>query len=173
LFSGGGNDVVGEDLLPLLNQRKPGMTWEQCLNAETTDARFDRLRSAYVDLIHLRDENQPECRIYLHGYDWAFPSGKGSKLWGIKAGPWMRPHLESKGITDPADQRQIIHALLERFAAMQRQVVQNHSNVVLVPTQGTLGKADWHDEIHPTRDGFKRIAEKFRAELRKQFPATF
>src|SRR5205823_3573043 len=36
LFSGGGNDVVGQDLLPLLNQKQPGMTWKDCINEMTT-----------------------------------------------------------------------------------------------------------------------------------------
>lgn len=85
LFSGGGNDIVGADLLPLLDQRQSGMTWRDCINDTTTTARFDRLRSAYLDLVHLRDENRADCRIYVHGYDWATPSGKGAKLWGIKS----------------------------------------------------------------------------------------
>lgn len=173
LFSGGGNDIVGADLLPLLNQCEPGMTWEECLNPVTTAARLDLLRSAYLDLIHLRNEYRPSCRLYIHGYDWAIPSGKSSRLWGIKVGPWMRPRLESKGITDPAHQRSIIRSLLERFGHMQWELVKDHEDVVLVPTQGTIDEDDWIDEIHPTRDGFERIAEKFRVELRKQFPATF
>jgi hypothetical protein len=173
LFSGGGNDVVGSNLLPLLNQREPGMTWQDCINPTTTDARFDALRSAYLDLIHLRNENRPDCRIYLHGYDWAIPSGRGAKLWGIKVGPWMRPNLERKGITDPEDQRKIIRELLERFAGMQRDLVPNHENVVVVRTQDTLTASEWNDELHPSRRGFEKIATKFRTELKKQFPGTF
>lgn len=172
LFSGGGNDIVGGDLLPLLVQKQAGMTWQDCINETTTTARMDRLRSAFLDLIHLRNENRPGCRIYVHGYDWAIPSGKGAKVWGIKVGPWMRPNLEKKGITDPADQRAIIRNLLERFHAMLDGIAQAQ-DVVLVKTPGTLGATDWNDELHPTRKGFEKIAGKFRVELAKQFPGTF
>jgi hypothetical protein len=172
LFSGGGNDVVGADLLPLLQQRKPGMTWKDCINMTTTDARFDRLRSAYLDLVHLRNENRPDCRIYIHNYDLAIPTGKGAKMWGIKVGPWMKPFLETKGITDPTDQREIIRWLLTRFSDMLKEIAKE-PKVVFVQTQGTLANNEWNDELHPSREGFKKIATKFRAELKKQFPATF
>jgi hypothetical protein len=172
LFSGGGNDVVGQDLLPLLNQKQPGMTWKDCINEMTTGARIDRLRSAYVDLVHLRDENRPDCRIYIHGYDWAIPTGRGAVLWGIKVGPWMKPFLEQKGITDPGDQKAIIRELLVRFNAMLDGVAQN-PKVVRVETLGTLAENEWNDELHPTRKGFEKIAGKFREKLHEQFPNTF
>jgi hypothetical protein len=172
LFSGGGNDIVGIDLLPLLNQRKPGMTWRQCINDMTADARFERLRSAYIDLVHLRNENRPGCKIYIHGYDWAIPSGKSAVMWGIKAGPWMKLHLDAKGITEPADQREIIRWLLRKFNDMLAQIAQQ-PDVVLVETLGTLAENEWNDEIHPTRNGFKKIATKFREQLKKQFQGTF
>lgn len=172
LFSGGGNDIVGQDLLPLLKQRQPGMSWRECINDETTGARFDRIRSAYLDIIHLRDENRPGCKIYLHGYDFAIPSGKGAVMWGIKAGPWMKPYLEAKGIKVAEDQRKIIHHLITLFGEMLAGVAQK-PDIVLVDTPNTLTDQEWNDELHPTRKGFEKIAAKFREELNKQFPATF
>lgn len=172
LFSGGGNDIVGMDLLPLLNERTAGMTWRDCINEETTNARLQQLRSAYLDLIHLRDENQSGCKIYIHSYDRAIPSGKSTSVWGIKVGPWMKPNLERKGITNAKDQRRIIHELLSRFHRLLRNLA-GRPGVIHVRTVGTLTENDWHDELHPTASGFRKIAEKFRTELAKQFPATF
>lgn len=172
LFSGGCNDVVGEDLLPLLNKRQPGMTWQQCINETTTHQRFERLRSAYLDLIHLRDENRPGCRIYIHGYDWAIPSGKGAVMWGIHVGPWMKKYLVQQGITDPGDQQEIISELLRRFNVMLDGVAQN-PGVVKVETLGTLAKTEWNDELHPSRKGFQKIAGKLREKLHEQLPGTF
>jgi hypothetical protein len=173
LFSGGGNDVVGEDLLPLLNQKKPGMTWQDCINETTTQGRFDRLRSAYIDLAHLRDENRPDCQIYIHGYDWAIPSGKGAVMWGIKVGPWMKQYLVQKDITEVADQRAIIHELLRRFNDMLDGIAATNPKIVRVQTAGTLAENEWNDELHPSRVGFKKIAGKFREKLHEQFPGTF
>ncbi|MDY7093706.1 MAG: hypothetical protein SX243_12110 [Acidobacteriota bacterium] len=173
LFSGGGNDVVGRDLLPLLNQRETGMTWRQCINEETTQARFSAIRSTYLDLVHLRNENKSQCRLYIHSYDWAIPSGRtAGTFWGLRVGPWMKPYLEQKGIEEPTDQGHIIRFLLATFHEMLEEIAEK-PGVVLVPTHGTLEESDWNDELHPTRRGFEKLAEKFRAELRKQFPGTF
>ena len=173
LFSGGGNDIVGADLLPLLNRHEAGMSWQECINEETTGGRLDRLHSAYLDLVHLRDENRPACRFYVHAYDLAIPSGRYVRAWGFKIGPWMRNNLEAKGIDDPADGKAIVHELLRRFDGLLRQLAADHAGVVHVETHGTLGEDEWNDELHPTADGFRKIAERFRAELRQQFPATF
>ncbi|HEY2289226.1 MAG TPA: hypothetical protein VGM86_00870 [Thermoanaerobaculia bacterium] len=173
LFSGGGNDVVGEDLLPLLNHWQEGMSWQDCFNETTTQARFDRLRSAYLDLMHLRDENRPDCKVYIHGYDWAIPSGKGAVLWGIHVGPWMKQYMVQKYITNPDDQKAIIHELLRRFNAMLDGVAAQSPNVVRVETLGTLAEDEWNDELHPSREGFQKIAEKFREKLHEQFPKRF
>jgi hypothetical protein len=172
LFSGGGNDVVGADLLPLLDEWAPGKSWRDCIDTAATNQRFDQLRSAYLDLVKLRNENRPTCRIYIHAYDWAVPSGIGASMWGIKVGPWMKPNLERKGIDDEDDQRKIIHWLLEKFADMLEEIARQ-PNVTLVRTQGTLTESEWNDELHPSRKGFEKIASKFRAELAKQFPQTF
>jgi lysophospholipase L1-like esterase len=173
LFSGGGNDVVGRDLLPLLNHWQEGMSWQDCINETTTQARFDRLRSAYLDIIHLRNQNRPGCRIYVHGYDWAIPSGRGAVMWGIKVGPWMKPYLEQMYIRNEADQRAIIHDLLRRFNEMLDGVAAENEGVVRVQTLGTLAENEWNDELHPSRAGFQKIAEKFREKLKEQFPGTF
>ncbi|HET9211321.1 MAG TPA: hypothetical protein VFR03_13020 [Thermoanaerobaculia bacterium] len=173
LFSGGGNDVVGEDLLPLLNHWQEGMSWQDCINEDTAKSRFDALRSAYLDLIHLRNENRPDCEIYIHGYDWAIPSGKGAVLWGIHVGPWMKKYMVQKQITDSGDQKAIIHELLKRFNAMLDDIAAQNSGIARVETLGTLAENEWNDELHPSRKGFQKIAGKFREKLHEQFPGTF
>jgi len=173
LFSGGGNDVVGEDLLPLLNDRQEGMSWQDCINEDTTKSRFDALRSAYLDLVHLRNENRPDCKIYIHGYDWAIPSWHGTSLWGIKVGPWIKQYMVQKHITDPGDQKAIIHELLKRFNAMLDDLAAQNPNMVRVETLGTLAENEWNDELHPSRKGFQKIAGKLREKLHLQFPETF
>jgi len=172
LFSGGGNDIVGEDLLPLLKQREAGMSWRQCLDQDAVDGRLDALRAAYLDLVRIRDEARPDCVLYVHGYDYAIPSGIGVKIWFIKVGPWMRPYLLQKGITDPEDGRRIIRELIRQFNQMIAEVA-TRPRIVYVKTPGTLADEDWHDELHPTRRGFEKIAAKFATELNRQFPGRF
>ena len=173
LFSGGGNDIVGADLPPLLKKKLPGMNWEDSIEKTRAMRRIDQLRLAYLDLIDLRDDHRPGCRIYVHGYDYAIPNGKPAKVLGIKAGPWLKPHFDDKDIKNLQDARRIIRWLINRFNEMLADLASNHANFVHVKTRNTLSEKEWNDELHPSRAGFKQIAEKFRAQLKKQFPGTF
>ena len=174
LFSGGGNDVVGADLRPLLRPKLQGMAWRDCIFDAQLDLRMTQLECAYRELVLLRDQAAPNCHIYTHGYDYAVPDGRKAKLWGIRVGPWMEQYLEEKDIIDPDDQRRIIRFLIDRFNQMVIDVESLSSKFTVVRTRRTLAHPqDWNDELHPSRDGFERIAEKFRAKLRAQFPGTF
>jgi hypothetical protein len=39
----------------------------------------------------------------------------------------------------------------------------------VVPTQGTLAKEDWANELHPYPKGFGKLAQKFLAALQSYF----
>jgi phospholipase/lecithinase/hemolysin len=56
--------------------------------------------------------------------------------------------------------------ILSRFCARLEGICAANKNVFLVPTQGTLQPGQWANELHPTRDGFHAIAQKFLATLR-------
>ncbi len=173
LFSGGGNDIVGSDLEPLLKTKLPGMTWEDCIDKPRALRRIEQLRFAYLDLIDIRDDCRPTCIIYVHGYDYAVPNGKPAKILGFKVGPWMKPQFDAKGITDLTDARRIVRWLINHFNEMLADLAQNNLNFVHIKTRNTLNENEWNDELHPSRDGFEQIAEKFRSKLEKQFPGTF
>ena len=173
LFSGGGNDIVGSDLEPLLKTKQAGMTWEDCIDKPRALRRIEQLKFAYLDLIDIRDDCRPTCIIYVHGYDYAIPNGKPARVLGIKVGPWMKPHFDAKGITDLKDARRIVRWLINRFNEMLADLAQDHPKFVHVKTRNTLNENEWNDELHPSRDGFEQVAEKFRSKLKKQFPGTF
>jgi len=172
LLSGGGNDIAGRDLYHLLRQKTAANTWEQCIDKARVSRRIQQLELAYRDVIDIRNDVRPACRIYLHGYDYAIPSGKASTFFGLKVGPWLQPNLEDRGITDPDDQRNIVRWLMDRFNEMLQGIAQA-SSVVHVDLRGTLGAGDWHDELHPKRAGFDAVASKFAAKLNDQFPGKF
>ena len=58
---------------------------------------------------------------------------------------------------------------LDRLLA---QIEREHrENVVYVRTQGTLSPmSDWSNELHPTEQGFRKIAGVFLRALRAKFP---
>ncbi|MFT5490063.1 MAG: lysophospholipase L1-like esterase [Limisphaerales bacterium] len=172
LFSGGGNDIVGKSLLPMLNEFEKGMTWRDAINKRAFSNRIKEIENAYLSLIDLRDSFRPGVKIFTHSYDLAKPSGKPIRILFIKIGPWVKKHMVSRGITDVTMQQKILTHMLTSFRRMLERLAQNQSDVFLAPTQGVLNPdTEWKDEIHPTAEGFAKIADVFQTSLRAHFPA--
>ena len=65
---------------------------------------------------------------------------------------------------------QIVRLILTEFQALlQEFAVDPNNNVVLVMTQGCLGAGEWANELHPTPDGFIKIARRFVDALATRF----
>lgn len=166
LFSGGGNDLIGDAFCLWLKPRSQNVTPENALEGARVDAVLQVVRSAYDDLIALRDDVAPACHIFTHAYDIPQPGDQGVCGYG----PWLKPSLVYRGWTDPVEQRRIAATLLGKFDTMlagieARQRAANRP-FTYVRTQNTLtAGVDWHDEIHPNRQGFGKIAGKFAQAL--------
>ncbi len=175
-FSGGGNDILDENLPSLLIKRKPGMTWRQCINDAALTKRLDEIVECYDRLIALRDERAPKCQIVTHTYDYLIPTGKGAPvpLGLVKVGPWIKPVLVKFGIPDPREGSELIRFLVDQFASKLIQLASVTANFHVVDSRGALaaGPADWNDEIHPTHRGFKAISQKWRDVFDRLFPAN-
>jgi hypothetical protein len=166
LFSGGGNDLVGDQFCLWLLDGQDGVPPANLIDAARLDAVFGVVKAGYLDLITTRDRLSPNTKIFFHGYD--FPKVTGKGVCGL--GPWLEPSLDYRNI-DPGVQYEVVRALLERFSALLLSVADSARNVFYVPTQGTLDPdRDWANEIHPTSFGFRKIARVFRDALRAQFP---
>jgi hypothetical protein len=165
LFSGGGNDIAGDQFCLWLKDNPRSGTadnWDNWMNAidwPRLAMVLEIINSDYRDLADIRDRVQPGCVMVTHGYDWPIPSDVG--VCGL--GPWLKPSLEYCGWTDPGDQYQIVKAVLSRFNLMIAGLPIKHH--IHVSTQGTLAADEWANEIHPNRDGFEKIAQKFQAAL--------
>lgn len=170
LLSGGGNDIVGEELNGFLYEKKPGMTWHDCINTKALDKCMKTLRAGYEKVIALRDAVDSECWIFTHLYDYAFPDGTPVHVWPLKVGPWMQPALRGHKITTAEDQQQIIWHILDTFRDMLLPLERAHGNFRVANTLGTLERDDWGDELHPTGPGFMKIAKVFQRALRDEFP---
>lgn len=163
LFSGGGNDIVGDDLVPLLKNKTAGNTWRDCIHDERFGRRVEQIKHAYLDLLDIRDDHRPALPIVVHGYDYPIATGVGY----LGAGPWIKPYMEQKGITSPDDQNAILKFLIDRFNAMLAELAATRPGFVHIPTPGTLLPGEWGDELHPTTQGFRKIAEQIKPELDK------
>ncbi len=162
LFSGGGNDIqqAAEGLFRMDGQA------EDCIVASKGDALFGGLREHYEGLIrHIG----PHVPILAHGYDYFRPSPEGVRMLGVETGigPWIHPEMESVGIEDPELKADIASVLVDRFNDDLGQLAQDHpDDFIHVDLRGTLDPAeDWENEIHPTREGFEKVAAKILEEI--------
>ncbi len=164
LFSGGGNDIVGNQLAVLLRD-DTGQPAANAFYEDRLDAALALVFAAFSDLRALRDEWRPACVLFVHAYDVGYPDGSG--VCGF--GPWLKPPLDERGWKDLDRGRAVLRCLLERFRdRLQAFCAQDATGrTVLVPTLGTLTeKRDWHNELHPNREGFAKIAERFATVIR-------
>ena len=179
LFSGGGNDVVGPELQNLFDKVPAGADWRNFIRKKAMDGQFDFIANRYHSLADLRDTTRKNCWIVTHGYDYARPSGHPTKYWlwpiplNVTVGPWIKNNLMKINITDDATQTEVGHYLIDRFNETLAKVAAAHANYAFIDNRKTLGDNEWNDELHPTRDGFGKIARSFLKVLKEKLPDKF
>jgi hypothetical protein len=176
LFSGGGNDLVGDQFCIWLRDAPPVVPPAQMLDENAAEAALAILEAEYRELVDIRDQYSPETVIFVHAYD--FPPITGIGVCGV--GPWLKPSLDYAyrhlGVEspDPNDEFVVVKTLMEMFDATLDRVAADPKvqRFVVVPTQGALTptSTDWQNEIHPSSAGFLRIAQKFQSSLASVFP---
>lgn len=175
LFSGGGNDVAGSELEAYLNHADSG---HPTVRQEYIDLMFGEVfPHAFQYVIDKVKQRRPGIQIFLHGYDYAIPDGRGVRLstngWDFK-GPWIRPALARKRVTPDAERRRIVADMIDRLNDMLGRVAAADPDVHHIDLRNTLRTGpkyqdDWANELHPTSDGFKLVARKFQAEIDRVF----
>jgi len=174
LFSGGGNDVVGEnDFERFIRPYKAGYTARQCLRIERLERKTKQIGLAYHELADIRDHYSPATVIMTHTYDYPFASLVGMNFLGglIKNKGWMKRYMDDVGIPDKL-QTKVIRIFMDLMAAEALKVQEKRANFIVVDTRRTLlNKKDWLNEIHPDKKGFKAIAAKIYAKMQTKFPA--
>ena len=173
LLSGGGNDIAGTEFAMLLNHERSPL---DALNGEVVSGVIDtRLLDAAVALAagvtHMADHWFGGSRIpvLIHGYDYPVPDGRGFMGgFAFLPGPWLMPGFSQKGYADAAERLALIHSLIDRYNAMLKKVPQapGLGHVRYVRLLDMLGtgpgyKKWWANELHPTQEGFKKIAAEF------------
>jgi hypothetical protein len=171
LWSGGGNDIVGPELLKFIAVRGATFNVQAALNTPSLRQRYTDIRNAYARLIAMRDATTPNCLIITHGYGKAIPSGRKAKVFGITAGPWIKPFLEARGYTRKTEQQAIVDELLGRFNAIVDAIV--GPKFLKCDVASVIENDEWNDELHPTRKGFEDAAHIFLNTLRQQLPTLF
>jgi hypothetical protein len=168
-ISGAGNDAVDIDLA-LLDHCPPGTDAHGWIDGRGMDDMLFRLRQSLTRLIAgirvAKHDSASLAPIFVHGYDYPVPDGRGFEFGLIHAGPWLAPAMDRKGV--PADmglRSDIARLLIDRLnddllvplAAATPGVVHIDSRGIL-PRDLTY-RDYWSNEMHPTNLGFRRIFE--------------
>ncbi|MEQ1515197.1 MAG: hypothetical protein ABL931_01765 [Usitatibacteraceae bacterium] len=169
LLSAGGNDIIG-NIGSLLN----GTGNATALSNTAVDGAFDHVESllrAFCDCRRTSTRNR-DTRVFIHAYDFVTP--RNAPVKGKIAGPWVYPRLLAKGVTAPAAQLALVTELLMRWLARLSELADATSSrhidgFHVFLSQGILKPAnandtgrsgDWEDEIHPSKDGYRKLAAR-------------
>lgn len=170
LFSGGGNDIIGPDLLPLLRVYSEGMNVQDLIAYSRFERRLRQIQDCYRELLDLFADYKQKAKIFVNSYDYPKPSNEGVRLIGCNLlGPWLLPYLAERNIP-VSFHEPIVKILIDSFASAIDVVAtepRGHSRLIRVETRGIVRK-DWKDEIHPNRDGAIRVAKEFEKAMRKE-----
>lgn len=170
LISGAGNDAIDYRLAlagSCIGITKP----EKCFDPVGLDDLLETISRAMGALIHdirwAYKNEQPMVRpIFIHGYDYPVPDGRGFVLDPVTSGPWLKPAMDRAGV-DPDLQfrialtRLLIDKLNDLFALFEDPA----NDVSYIDTRDVLRtdrnyQKDWDNEMHPTRAGFRKIVDQ-------------
>jgi lysophospholipase L1-like esterase len=179
LLSGGGNDLfvpipekpdlrwIWRALLPF----QAGSSATAHLNSAAWDEKKTEIR---LDLVRIIGELGELAPIVAHGYDYLIASGVKVRYDGFRlAGPWILPSMKDRGINDSVLQREVLRVLIDEYNEILKALERTYpDDFVYLDLRGTLRPdSDWLNEIHPTEDGFRRVAKKFVEVLDNRLPS--
>ena len=157
LISGGGNDMVGDGRLATLIRRfEKDRPANEYPNA-TFRSFLAEIGQLYRSLFHRLERTFPRMCVLCHGYDWVIP----------QKAKWLGAPLRSIGITSRGLQAEIVRVLIDQLNALLASLSTEFRTVRYIDCRGVCGQNDWYDELHPTGEGFRRVAQKFADEIRR------
>jgi hypothetical protein len=81
-------------------------------------------------------------------------------------GGHLGPFFDTAGIDDPAERSAVLWAIVDRYNEHLRAATDDMRWVTYADLRGVVvDEAEWHDDIHPTADGFGRITERIADAL--------
>lgn len=174
LFSGGGNDIVGNyDFQYFIKPFKLGQSMSELIYNDRYNRKLEQMMDSYRNLVDitLHYSKNPKIQIVTHTYELVRSSAQGAKIFGINFGDsWMYPYFEEKGYHKNREGRKaemkIVFYLLDQFkenlVALGAKLNAEFPNrFYVVDTHGKLTNAKhWRNEIHPNSEGFEIIEKE-------------
>jgi hypothetical protein len=192
LLSGGGNDVLDfaamsaslPDGSPRPQAERLFLTRSEWNPNDQSAMRYisqagiaalgNNLQTYYANIVALREQSaNPEALIFTHTYDYATPRNAGIPIVAPRA--WIYPIMLSYFIPNSAWD-DIAKILMDQVSQALTGVAQGSHNFIIVDTRKTLVAAidgvngpsnDWENEIHPTADGYAKLAAVWNSAFTK------
>jgi hypothetical protein len=178
LLSGGGNDVIDEagKIVPPSNTDQPDRPAAEYVDQVKLDALLEEVRVAYRTIVALRDAPDSPCPgvpAVTQAYDFITPRDAPATFGPLRLGPWLYPAMVAARIpvhrwNDISDH--VLAALSGCLVGLEGELPNFH----VVRSQGTIARAelgttktsrDWSNEIHPTRNGYRKLAKLYAQPL--------
>lgn len=175
-ISAAGNDIVGEELQCYIDEYSDGIDDAATLLNAGFDRAVDLAVKGYENLIKLRNRSRANktTPIVTQTYCYLEPRLVGTKFFGRSLGKgWIKRYLDLKKI--PHEQQPgVVVEMLTRFHDRLTELESKYSGFYVVDTRKALLKygkphLPWfHDEIHPTNEGFGKVAEVIQKRMKSE-----
>lgn len=162
-LSGGGNDLAGpEDFTPMIEvDCSKCKTAEACLRKGQPTRLFGKVTEALGTIIELVEKKIPGTPVFVHSYDYANPNGLGF----LGLGQWLQFPMDQCKVPRSL-QQELVNLLIDRYWDALVKLQKNNPQLHLVDQRGTLDREEWANELHPTPNGFRKVAKRWIPELK-------
>jgi hypothetical protein len=99
----------------------------------------------------------------MHGYGYTVPTGKAVINAGPFrfVGPWLRPALVQKGITEITEQRDIVFSVIDMYNETLSSIAEERSNFKYVDLRSVINpESDWVNELHLTNSAYYKVTQE-------------
>ncbi len=160
LLSGGGNDILGEDMRKFLAEK-----FDDAAEGEQAERFFgavflqelDAIVEIYRTVFSWLKTNFPQVQVLVHGYDYPRPLAADAKKTS-----WLGKYLTEKNILRAKDRTAAIHYMMDQFnLALAKVAAEFPEQVHYINLRGIVRDDQWSDEIHPDDNGFQDVAQRF------------
>ena len=181
LLSGGGNDLIDDVDKIIRKFTKIESDPALYCNQDELDKTLQSVEKGYRKIIDLRDAAGSSCKekpVITHTYDWMTPRNSPARFFPFKlTGPWIYPALVAANLPEShwnAVSDYLVDALRNTIKGLARGpdklpdfYVVNTQDTITPAALGETGESgDWMNEIHPSSDGYKKLATKIGKRLR-------
>lgn len=169
LLSGGGNDVIGEQVQDILISNLPaGLPGDNYIDIKKFQLKMEELEKNYryfiTSLQAILSQKEEKSHLFIHGYDYIKSNPKPKFI----EGGWANRYMIAAGINKPEDREKVIKILIDKFNQMLENLASKYKDfVVYVNNRETVGDNEWYDEIHPNSKGYQKVAMNFLTAINK------